>query len=447
MSRNSVGSIALGLSIFLSTVPASGVSTLGQTVTATLVGTVSDSGGAALPGAEIFDAANFFDNFAGRAKAPLRYNQFGGTIGGPVSFSKKYFGPLAGPNGYEGRDRTFFFFNYQGTRTRRGRTGQVKTASYELAQPLVGRRNYNLGFYVQDDWKVTSRLTLNLGLRWEYESPVVEVNDIYSRVDVTTGRLLVAGRNADRTLNLKADHNNFSPRVGFAYSLNDKTVIRSAFGIFYAGIFANLGGGVNFPGFTIQQNFANLGVGLAQPFTLSQGFPLVAVRTNDPFVVERAATIDNPLAPTAQFEEISPLGRQRCKHGGTPDDAMWLLRGGTGKGGATQQPRFGDSFLTLASPKGARDCPGSGFIEPRARLNKNAEEETLARMPAGWAWDKEKTYTLRVTWSNAAGKWAVYLNDQKVFENEWQGQAQPLKYLFLGKSPDYGTFVGPYYSK
>lgn len=142
----------------------------------------------------------------------------------------------------------------------------------------------------------------------------------------------------------------------------------------------------------------------------------------------------------------NPLGRQRCQHGGTAEDAMWMLRGGTGKEDA-KQPRFGDGFLTLASAKGARGCPGSGFIEPRVRLNQSAEEETLPRLPQGWKWEEKKTYTFRVTWSNQAGKWAVYLNEYQVFENEWQGQVQPLKYIFLGKSPDYGTFVGPYYSK
>ena len=77
-------------------------------------------------------------------------------------------------------------------------------------------------------------------------------------------------------MNLTASKLNFAPRAGFAYSLTPKTVIRSGFGIFYAGIFSDLGGQVLFPGYTVEQAFNNLGTGIAQPFKLSQGLPAVA---------------------------------------------------------------------------------------------------------------------------------------------------------------------------
>src|SRR5574341_678684 len=62
---------------------------------------------------DALDANLWSNNRASRPKQPLRYNQFGGTIGGPIRFSKKIFGPLGG---YDGRDRSFFFFNYEGYR-------------------------------------------------------------------------------------------------------------------------------------------------------------------------------------------------------------------------------------------------------------------------------------------------------------------------------------------
>jgi Carboxypeptidase regulatory-like domain/TonB-dependent Receptor Plug Domain len=189
--------------------------------------------------------------------------------------------------------------------------GDIKTGTYSLAQPLIGRRNYNVGLYVQDDWKLTPKLTLNLGLRWEYESPLTTPNNEYSRVDPTTGQVLFAGKNASDTLNLTTSKLNFAPRAGFAYSLTPKTVIRSGFAIFFAGIFSDLGGQVLFPGYTVEQAFNNLGTGVAQPFSLSQGLPAVATNNvqNPQANIAQFGTAKNPLTLTDYngFTQASPL--------------------------------------------------------------------------------------------------------------------------------------------
>ena len=152
--------------------------------------------------------------------------------------------------------------------------GKIKTGSYEQPMPPTGRRNWNFGVFAQDDYKVTPTLTLNLGLRWEYESPLKIANNIYSRFDTATGEMLVAGQNASASLDIKTPKNDISPRIGFAYSVDQKTVVRGAFGTFFGTIFQNLGGQIAFPGYDNNISYTNLGTAIAQPFSLSQGFPL-----------------------------------------------------------------------------------------------------------------------------------------------------------------------------
>jgi hypothetical protein len=110
-----------------------------------------------------------------------------------------------------------------------------------------GARYRNYAWWFGDDWKVTRNLTLNLGLRYDLMQPYVEVVDRVSwfNPDIPNpavggfgGALQFGGSGASplycncRT-RIKTHHNNWGPRVGFAYKLGDKTVIRSGYGMMY----------------------------------------------------------------------------------------------------------------------------------------------------------------------------------------------------------------------
>jgi hypothetical protein len=117
-------------------------------------------------------------------------------------------------------------------------------AQYALSSVLVAhlRRNMHFG-YLQDDWRATRKLTLNLGLRYEYSTPYWERDNILSNFDPATNSIVKAsnGSIADRAL-INPDRNNFGPRLGFAYTVANGTVIRGGYGVSYVH-FSRAGGG------------------------------------------------------------------------------------------------------------------------------------------------------------------------------------------------------------
>lgn len=89
------------------------------------------------------------------------------------------------------------------------------------------------GGFVQDDWKVTSRLTLNLGLRYELFTQVVDARDLGSLFNVKNGQFALPGKNGYTRAIVDGDHNNFGPRAGFAFQASRKLVLRGGYGLFY----------------------------------------------------------------------------------------------------------------------------------------------------------------------------------------------------------------------
>jgi hypothetical protein len=96
-------------------------------------------------------------------------------------------------------------------------------------------RQYVHSLYVQDDWRVTPKLTVNAGLRWEFATPESERDNLWSNFDPTTNTLVRAtnGSLYDRAL-VNPNYKDFGPRLGLAYSIDAKTVICAGFGISYA---------------------------------------------------------------------------------------------------------------------------------------------------------------------------------------------------------------------
>lgn len=115
--------------------------------------------------------------------------------------------------------------------------------NYDAANVLVALYRQQMHFgYLQADWKVDRKLTLNLGARYEFATPQYEAQNRLSNFDPQTRTLVRAqeGSIRDRS-GIEPDYNNWAPRIGLAYSVTPKTVIRSGFGISYIH-FNRLGG-------------------------------------------------------------------------------------------------------------------------------------------------------------------------------------------------------------
>jgi hypothetical protein len=133
--------------------------------------------------------------------------------------------------------------------------GSANGQSFLQEIPAVADKSKETGFYVQDDWKVNSKLTVNLGLRYEWSTPYSERYNRSTFSDFTeSSGITVPGLGTLNGItlfpgpgkrNIPVDRNNFAPRLGFAYSWDSKTVIRAGAGIYYGG---NIATNFQYPG-------------------------------------------------------------------------------------------------------------------------------------------------------------------------------------------------------
>jgi hypothetical protein len=108
--------------------------------------------------------------------------------------------------------------------------------SVNLGQQLTNpeTRSWEGGAYAQDAWQVTPRLALSLGVRYEYAAPWTEAGNQASNLGLAPLRVLLAGRGGNSTSLVTPDRNNFAPRVGLAFRIAPRTVLRAGWGVFYS---------------------------------------------------------------------------------------------------------------------------------------------------------------------------------------------------------------------
>jgi hypothetical protein len=188
--------------------------------------------------------------------------------------------------------------------------GDVQTFTrYVSNSTNAAERQHRMFSYVQDTWRVTPKLTLNYGLRWEVYFPqYVNGKDQGGFQDLATGEVLIAGENGiGLNGNVKTSFTHFAPRLGIAYQVTPTTVVRTGYGRSYdVGVF-----GTSF-GHNVTQNLpvlANQSVNPANPwlpvFTLSQG--PTALDPSTILASQPKGATGNPLLPNGISPNVLPL--------------------------------------------------------------------------------------------------------------------------------------------
>ena len=150
----------------------------------------------------------------------------------------------------------------------------------------------HLGFYIQDDWKITHNVTANVGLRWEYFGRPVERDNHIANFDLATGQQIFPGQHGYPRSLVDAYYKNFAPRVGVAWQISGRMVGRAGYGVFYTPDVIN-----SYRQLAFQSPFGVVSTLTARPADPKNPLPVF--------------TVEDPLAQANQLVTNSRNGMQR----------------------------------------------------------------------------------------------------------------------------------------
>jgi Carboxypeptidase regulatory-like domain/TonB-dependent Receptor Plug Domain len=254
---------------------------------------------------------------------------------------------------------------------------------------FVDQRLWMLSGFAQDDWKIRRNLTLNLGLRYDFATPALDGRNQMSNFDPTAnsgagGLVTASSGSLEQRALVQINKRNFAPRVGLAYSVAPKTVLRAGYGIYYM-LFERFGSedqlALNAP-FLINNVQAVASGATAPLFFLKNGFPANSLDPSQPGLLSRVRirAVD-PATPTPYVQQWS-LGVQR--------ELPWSLLGEMNYVGthSSHLNVLADLNQPFFNPDGSvqsqsnRPFPNFGYIEyqrPVGFGKYNGLEATLER--------------------------------------------------------------------
>jgi hypothetical protein len=209
------------------------------------------------------------------------------------------------------------FFQYQGSGsdytgwdTAEDLAGFVNTYSISTSTGYYDTRTFEMGYFAQDDWKITRRLTLNLGLRYDLYNFPYEVKNQQSNFNIATGVLVVAGQNGNSRSLINTPKTNFAPRLGFAWDAygDGKTAVRGGYGIYYfldrGGVGNELNNNPDFNGIASYNDYSGYRIALS-----GEGPTLLpsSGQAPGPYPGNNSILATNPLpSPTNTINPLAP---------------------------------------------------------------------------------------------------------------------------------------------
>jgi hypothetical protein len=263
---------------------------------------------------------------------------------------------------------------------------------------VLGGRYHPFAPYFQDDYKVNEKLTLNLGLRWDYLPPYHEVDDRWSFLNPNLtngitgnkGELQFAGSRGPASCNCQTPVHtywgNWGPRIGLAYSVNDKTVIRGAYGLIYSH-----GGGVGGRG-GAYQGTGQLGFQQSPAFGDTPGGPAAFYLNNSAYYQTIGMANTNFGGPGFTLPALTP-----------PSAALQTLNTGNyvTSSGAYVQPSSAPGY---ADPYLSGRAPSFDFF------NFGIQRAITSDLTATASYVGSQSHFLAASAGNARGYWANQLD-------------------------------------
>ena len=279
----------------------------------------------------------------------------------------------------------------------------------------TGQRQWRDGIFAQDDYKLNTRLTLNIGVRWQFDQPIFEVNNKMANVNLQSLQIEYAGVDGNSRALYDADYTQFQPRVGFAYQATSRFVVRGGYGIssYLEGTGANLRLTQNPP---FHKDFEETGISptpatASSPYSpgvfyqASNGFPTTQVPTTTFYIWPK------DLKP-AMTQEFSLTTEYQIAHASTVQVGYVGILGHH-----LTDPYWGNQWTSPTATAPFASIVGQGGVakitQTESASNYNALQAVFRqRLTAGLELTANYTYSHSMT--DNIGFYGVY--------NIWSGQ-------------------------